>query len=260
MHLVLVFIAATLAGAINSVAGGGTLLTFPALLAAGQLTNVANATSTVALWPATISSYWGYRDEVGNSRHLLVPLVILGLIGGLLGSILLLVTPTRVFDKVIPFLVLTATLLFVSQERISAWLRARSGAPVDEDADAVPRLTPATMLLVFGTSVYGGYFGAGIGIVTLAALGLIGMRNIHQMNGIKNIYAMCTNGIAAAVFITRGLVDWRIALLMAVGSIFGGYFGAGIAKRIGQKNVRKFVIVLGFVLTFSLFVKLSASH
>jgi len=254
MHLVLVFIAATLAGAINSVAGGGTLLTFPALLAAGQISNVANATSTVALWPATISSFWGYRDEVGaSSRHLLVPLIILGLIGGLLGSILLLVTPTRVFDRVIPFLVLTATLLFVSQERISAWLRAHSGAPVDENA--VPRLAPATLLLVFGTAVYGGYFGAGIGIVTLAALGLIGMRNIHQMNGIKNIYAMCTNGIAAAVFITRGLVDWRIALLMAVGSIFGGYSGAGIARRIGQKNVRKLVIGLGFVLTISLFLR-----
>lgn len=253
MELVLVFIAATLAGAINSVAGGGTLLTFPALLAAGQVSNVANATSTVALWPATISSYWGYRDEVGNSRHLLIPLTIIGLIGGLLGSVLLLVTPTRVFDRVIPFLVLTATLLFVSQERISAWLRARSGAPVDENAE--PKLTPAVILLIFGTAVYGGYFGAGIGIVTLAALGLIGMRNIHQMNGIKNIYAMCTNGIAAAVFITRGLVDWRIALLMAVGSIFGGYSGAGIARRIGQKNVRKLVIVLGFVLTISLFLR-----
>jgi len=253
MHLLLVFIAATLAGAINSVAGGGTLLTFPALLAAGQVSNVANATSTVALWPATISSYWGYRDEVGNSRHLLIPLVLLGMLGGLLGSILLLVTPTDIFDRVIPFLVLTATLLFVSQERVSAWLRARSSKPVDENA--VPKLAPATLLLVFGTAVYGGYFGAGIGIVTLAALGLIGMRNIHQMNGIKNVFAMCTNGIAAAVFITRGLVDWRIALLMAVGSIFGGYSGAGIAKRIGQKNVRKLVIVLGFVLTISLFVR-----
>lgn len=253
MHLVIVFIAATLAGAINSVAGGGTLLTFPALLAAGQLSNVANATSTVALWPATISSYWGYRDEVGSNRRLMVPLVVLGLIGGLVGSVLLLVTPTSVFDKVIPFLVLTATLLFVSQERISAWLRARSGAPVTESSE--PKLTAGVLLLVFATAVYGGYFGAGIGIVTLAALGLIGMRNIHQMNGIKNIYAMCTNGIAAAVFITQGLVDWRIALLMAGGSIFGGYAGAGIARRIGQKYVRKLVILLGFVLTVTLFLR-----
>lgn len=253
-HHLLLAAAAVVAGAMNSVAGGGTLLTFPALLATGQLSTVANATNTVALWPGSVSSCWGYRNEVGANRHLLAPLIVLGLIGGVLGSVLLLVTPTQLFDRVVPYLVLTATLLFVSQERISRWLRSRSGEAETLPADARPvKLTPLTMLLILGISVYGGYFGAGIGIVTLAAFGLMGMRDIHQMNGIKNIYVLFTNGIAAAIFINRGLVDWRIAILMAVGAIVGGYSGAGIARRIGQKNVRRLVIAIGTILTLSLF-------
>jgi uncharacterized membrane protein YfcA len=162
------------------------------------------------------------------------------------------------FDRIIPFLVLTATLLFISQERVSRWMKARAaagGAVVAESEEQQVKFTPGMLLLVFGTAVYGGYFGAGIGIVTLAALSLMGMRNIHQMNGIKTIFALFTNGIASAVFIRQGVVDWKVALLMAVGAVFGGYFGVGIARRIGQKNVRLAVITLGLVLTVSLFLR-----
>jgi uncharacterized membrane protein YfcA len=256
-HSLLVLVAAMAAGAVNAVAGGGTLLTFPALLATGQTALIANATSTAALWPGSVSSLWGYRREISGTRDILVPLVLLGLVGGFCGAILLLITPTKAFDRIIPFLILGATLLLLAQEPISRWIRARAEqAPAAEGAEALPdkpaRLTPPMFLLMFVTAIYGGYFGAGIGIITLAALSLIGMRNIHQMNGIKNVYALCANGVAATVFVSKGLVDWRLAGLMALGSIFGGYAGAGIARRIGQKNVRRIIIAIGFLMTISL--------
>lgn len=252
----LVFFAAMTAGAVNSVAGGGTLLTFPALLATGQPALIANATSTVALCPGSASSWWGYRHEIGGNRHAVLPMLILGVAGGITGSVLLLVTPARLFDRIVPYLILGATLLFIAQEPLSRWLRARSGETAKGDEEHVHlRLSPPMLAAVFGTAVYGGYFGAGIGIVTLAVLGLMGLRNIHQMNALKNVYALATNAVAAAIFISRGLVDWKVALLMACGALFGGYAGAGIARRIGQKNVRRIVIGIGFVLTVSMLVR-----
>jgi len=255
-HSLLLFFAAMAAGAVNSVAGGGTLLTFPALLATGQAALIANATSTVALCPGSASSWWGYRREIAKSRHVLLPILALGVAGGLAGSYLLLATPTRIFDRVIPYLVLTATCLFVAQEPISGWVRQRSGGPGPGSGDVAElRVTPALMAAIFCTAVYGGYFGAGIGIVTLAVLSFMGLRDIHQMNGLKNVYALATNSVAAALFISKGLVNWEVALLMAAGAVFGGYAGAGIARRIGQKNVRRFVIGIGFILTASLFLR-----
>lgn len=256
-HSLLVFLAAMAAGAVNSVAGGGTLLTFPALMATGQVALIANATSTVALCPGSISSWWGYRGEIRGGRHVLIPMAVLGVLGGILGSYLLLNTPPKLFDYIVPFLVLGATLLFLAQEPLSRWLRSRAGteaAAPEGDELAAMRVTPMMVAAVFATAVYGGYFGAGIGIVTLAVLGLMGLRNIHQMNGLKNVYTLATNGVAAAIFVGRGLVDWRVAVLMAAGALFGGYAGAGIARKIGQKNVRRIVIGIGFVLTVKLFL------
>jgi hypothetical protein len=255
--------ASALAGAINSVAGGGTLLTFPALLAAGQLSTVANATSTVALWPGQLSSLWGLRDEVRQNARSIVPLLVLGLVGGIAGALLLVRTPASVFDRLVPFLILAATAIFMAQEPISRWQKARAAAaahdapgPGPEDlAHATLSLTPAVALFLLGISVYGGYFGAGIGILTLAAFGLLGMTNIHQMNGIKAVFTLGINGVAAVLFMVQGLVDWRVAGMMTLGSIFGGYAGAGIAKRIGQKNVRRVVIGIGLLLSLSLLRK-----
>ena len=258
-HLLVLF-AAMAAGAVNAVAGGGTLLTFPALLAAGQPALIANATSTAALWPGTLSSLWGYRREISGTRGILVPLVLLGIVGGLVGAYLLLVTPTKAFDRIIPFLILAATLLLIAQEPISRWIRARGERNGAAAAEGVPdkpaHFTLGMALLMFVTAVYGGYFGAGIGIITLASLSLIGMRDIHQMNGVKNVYAGCANGVAAIVFVSKGLVDWRLVGLMAIGSIFGGYAGAGIARRIGQKNVRRIIVAVGFLMTLKLLVPL----
>lgn len=279
--------ASAFAGAINSVAGGGTLLTFPALVQTGMATRIANATSTVALWPGQLSSLWGYRKEIGQTRSAIVPLTIIGLLGGIVGALLLLITPSATFDKIVPFLVLAATCLFIAQEPLSRWQKARiarqspspttktssdsasstptssSETPVPGNGTAedvleisqFPKLNIPVALLAFGIAVYGGYFGAGIGILTLAALGFLGFSNIHQMNGVKNIFTLFINGVAAIIFVAKNLVDWRICLVMAVGAIFGGYAGAGIARRIGQKNVRRVVIGIGILLTLSLLIK-----
>lgn len=253
--------ASALAGAINSVAGGGTLLTFTALLATGQVSTAANATSTVALWPGQLSSLWGYQKEIQQNVRSIVPLSLLGVVGGIAGSLLLTHTPASIFDKVVPFLVLTATVLFMVQEPLSRWQRARAATsaqadPVDEIPAKVPdiHLSLPIALFLLGVSVYGGYFGAGIGILCLAAFGLMGLTNIHQMNGIKAIFTLGINGVASMIFIVQGLVDWKIAGIMACGSIFGGWAGAGIAQRIGQKNVRRVVIAMGLLLTLSFFL------
>lgn len=249
--------AAAVAGAINSVAGGGTLLTFPALLAAGQLSTIANATNTVALWPGQVSSLWGYKNEIRHNKRALLPLGIIGIAGGLGGAQLLLKTSPAVFDRVVPFLILAATTLFIVQEPLSRWQKARiassaggqSAAQTVAEEDAPLRLTWGTGLFLLGIALYGGYFGAGIGILTLAALGLMGLTNIHQMNGIKALFTIGINGVAAARFAIAGIIDWRIAALMAFGSVFGGYAGSGIARRIGQKNVRHIVIGIGLILS-----------
>lgn len=255
--------ASAAAGAINSVAGGGTLLTFPALLAAGQISTVANATNTVALWPGQVSSLWGYKNEIRHNKRALLPLSVIGIAGGLAGAQLLLKTSSAVFDRIVPFLILAATTLFIVQEPLSRWQKARIAAATATNSgigsvvqkaappadDAPLRLTWGMGLFLLGIAVYGGYFGAGIGILTLAALGLMGLTNIHQMNGIKALFTIGINGVAAARFAMAGVIDWRIAALMAFGSVFGGYAGAGIARRIGQKNVRRIVIGIGLVLT-----------
>ena len=264
-HALILFGAAALAGAVNSVAGGGTLLTFPALLWTGQLANVANATSTVALWPGQLSSLFGYRNEIGKNRDAIVRLAVPSLLGGTVGAILFIRTPSTVFADLVPYLILLATLLFVAQEPLSRWLRSRADrastdvpvdATVERNRDELSGTAWAGIIVFqFFVAIYGGYFGAGIGILMLAALGLMGFTNIHRMNGLKNINGLCINAVAAAIFISRGLVQWPITILMAVGSIFGGYAGAGVARKLGQKNVRRIIIFIGFALTLSLLVK-----
>jgi uncharacterized membrane protein YfcA len=266
-HNTILFGAAMLAGAVNSVAGGGTLLTFPALLYTGQTAIVANATSTVALWPGQLSSLWGYRSELGRSRKVIALLAVPSFIGGVLGAFLLLHTPSKVFAHIVPFLILAATLLFMAQEPLSRTLRARAEQAAKQtrsedetavekavDGDALPPSWAGILLFQFGVAIYGGYFGAGIGILMLAALGFMGFTNIHRMNGLKNINGLCINAVAAIMFMVNRLVDWRVAALMAAGSIVGGYTGAGTARRIGQQNVRRIIIFIGFALTLSLLI------
>lgn len=244
------FTAALLAGAVNSVAGGGTLLSFPALVWIGRDPIMANATNAVALWPGSLAGAIGFRRELASVQRWLLLLMIPSLVGGAAGAILLLHTSTRTFTRLVPVLIFSATVLLAFQEVISNRLRvaARAHEP-----------TRGWIIFVFlfqlGVGVYGGYFGAGMGILMLAALGLIGLTDLHQMNGLKNLLAICINGIAAIYFAASGAVLWRDGLLMAIAAIIGGYAGARVARRLGRRFVRWTVVAIGVAMTVALSVR-----
>ena len=243
---VLIVIAAGLGGMINAIAGGGTLLTFPALIWLGVAPIVANATSTVALWPGMLSSMWGYRRELEGARRWAAIFAAPSLLGGLAGALLLLITPAERFDAAVPWLVWGASALFLVQQRMMAASR-RHGARVAPAADpALSAPTPAFLAFQFLVAVYGGYFGAGMGILMLAALGFLGFTNIHRMNGLKNWGALCINAAAAVTFAASGLVNWGVAIAMAAGSIAGGYAGSRLAQKVPQIWVRRAIIAIGF--------------
>ena len=242
MHYALVFAAAFAAGSINSVAGGGTLVTFPTLLWLGMSPKLANGTSTVALWPGSVAGVWGFRRELREADPRLLSLIVPSVIGGTLGAVLLVLTPTDLFARLIPFLILFATFLFMAQEPLQ---RRFNLTRAHESRSHWLSWTMVFQLLV---GLYGGYFGAGIGILMLAALSLIGHTDIHQMNGVKNMLATVINGIAAGLFIYNGLVIWQDAGVMMAGSILGGVTGASLARWAGRQAVRRTVIVVGLVM------------
>jgi hypothetical protein len=245
-RLAVAAIAAVLAGVVNSVAGGGTLLTFPSLIAAGRAPLTANATSTVALLPASLSAMAGYREELTGARRWAIGLAIPSLLGGGLGAVLLLHTSNATFNHVVPWLVLGATGLFLAQRPLLRWIRGPQGPGAAEHRE--PRSpTPALLAAQLAVGIYGGYFGAGIGILMLATLGFMGFANIHRMNGLKNWGAFCMNLVAALTFALSGIVDWPVAGSMAVGSIAGAYLGARAARRVPQGFVRGVVIAVGLV-------------
>ena len=244
------FGAAFLAGAINSVAGGGTLVSFPTLIWLGLPSVAANATSTVAIWPASVSSMFGYRRELSTVAPRMLVLVIPSLIGGIAGALLLNRTPPELFDALVPFLILFATLLFMAQESIQRRMKtANAGSRTSN------RWLAGAILFQLLVALYGGYFGAGIGILMLAALSILGLTDIHQMNGLKNFFGGCINGVAAFYFIWARMVYWPFVILMAVGAIAGGYSGAGLARRLGRTAVRRIVVAIGFGMAVSLFAK-----
>ncbi len=233
----------------NALAGGGTILTYPTLLFLGESAIVANATSTIALLPGAAASMWGYRREVGRHRGWLKTLLVPSLLGGAAGSVLLLATPAKTFERLAPFLILFATALFLLQGRLARTGRSTGAAPPS------PRRLAAALLFQFGVAVYGGYFGAGIGILMLATLGFLGLSDIHAMNGLKNFFGMCINAVAAAYFIARGAVAWPAAVVMIGGAIAGGYGGARFARRIGREKSRAAVAVIGFGIAALLFLR-----
>lgn len=243
-RLALVIVAAAVGGAVNSIAGGGTLLTFPALVALGVPPLTANATSTVALWPGAVGSMWGYRSALAGAGRWAARFAVPSLLGGLVGALLLLRTPGERFDAIVPWLVLGATALFAVQRPLMSRARARSHAvAADDPAGRAP--PPGLLAFQFLVAVYGGYFGAGIGILMLAALGFMGFTNIHRMNGLKNWGGLCMNLVAAAAFAASGIVNWPVAVAMAGGAILGGYGGSRLAQRVDQETVRRAVIAIG---------------
>jgi uncharacterized membrane protein YfcA len=255
LQLSAIALVSAIGGAINSIAGGGTLLTFPALLGLGVPAIAANATSTVALWPGSFGSLWGYRRELVGMQRWAARLAVPSFVGGLLGATLLLVTPEARFRALVPWLVLGATLLFGIQGFVMRWLRSRLAVAAGPPLERPRNPSLAMLALQFGVGIYGGYFGAGAGILMLAVFGLMGLTNIHQMNGLKNINGLFFNGIASITFAIMGLVNWPIAMVMAVGSAAGGYAMSGLAQRVPQGWVRHAVTVIGLVNAIWLFAK-----
>jgi uncharacterized membrane protein YfcA len=249
-HAAVAFAAAFLAGAINSVAGGGTLVSFPALIWLGLDSVAANATSTVAIWPGTVGSIWGYRRELRQAEPRFRVLIVPSLVGGITGALLLRWTPPAIFDRLVPFLILFATLLFMAQEPVQRLLKT-----ADAEAHKSTRWLVGALLFQLAVGIYGGYFGAGIGILMLAALSILGLSDIHEMNSLKVVFGGSINGIAAAYFIWARMVYWPDVLIMAVAAIVGGYGGAGVARKLGRTTVRRIVIAIGLGMAVSLFIR-----
>lgn len=261
LQALLLIVAATLGGALNSVAGGGSFLTFPMLLFTGVPPIIANATSTVALWPGSVASVGAYRAELRHVRHIAL-LSIVSLIGGAGGALLLLHTPSSAFEGLIPYLLGLATALFAFNKRLTAALRGyrerRAGESGTLDTAKDGRDTTRGLaglgLAQLVIATYGGYFGGGIGILMLATLGLMGMDKIHEMNALKTVLASAINGVAVILFVLAGSVYWAQALVMLAGAVFGGYMGARYALRIDQQLLRRIVVAVGAVLTVYFFI------
>jgi len=244
IHAAAMFLAAFFAGVVNSIAGGGTLLTFPLLIWLGLDPKVANATSTVALWPGLFGGLFGYRREMDNSSMILMRLGATSVVGGGLGAWLLILTPSLTFARLVPFLILFATVLFMLQAPVTRWLRLPSPTTGSQKS-----WWTIAIIVQFFSSMYGGYFGAGNGIWMLAAMGLLGLKDIHCANGIKNFLGICINSVAVLAFSITHLVVWPRALFMAVAASLGGYFGARTAQRVGQTFIRRAIVTIGLVIT-----------
>jgi uncharacterized protein len=234
------------AGVMNALAGGGTLLTFPALLAVVSPV-VANVTSTVALLPGSIASAWGYRRELHACRSWIVLLTIPSLVGGICGALLVTKLPQDIFKALVPWLVLLAAIIFLLQPALIRLVRRRHGA-FKRSGPPTWLARAAVVCCQLLVAIYGGYFGAGIGILMLTSLGFLDLADIHEMNALKTWLAFCINGISAILFVMDGEVVWAYALSMAVTAIAGGYLGARLALRLEPRYVRWIVIVIGFTL------------
>jgi uncharacterized membrane protein YfcA len=244
-------IAAAAGGAINAVAGGGTLVTFPALLLFGTPPIVANATSTLALVIGTSGGIYGYRRHLGPVRPWLWRFVPVSVMGGLIGAVLLTCTTNQTFSQLVPFLILFATVLFVAQGAF----RRFAGLDSQSAHEGKHHAVWGAILFQFGVAIYGGYFGAGIGILMLASLGFIGLSNIHEMNTLKTILASLINLVAAVWFILAGLIHWPKAGVMTAGGLLGYFLGSHYAQRIPQQRVRQIITLIGFLISAVTFYK-----
>jgi uncharacterized membrane protein YfcA len=251
-------LAALAAGVQNSLAGGGTLYTFPTLQRfLGDI--IANGTSTVALLPGSISGAWGFAKEVRQTpRKLLVLLALPSFAGGVVGTLLVVRLPESYFQTMVPWLILTATILFLIQPTIARW----SGSH-ELSQEPSRGVLVAVVFFQFLVAIYGGYFGAGIGILMLSSLSMMGLGNIHRVNALKTVLAACINAMSALVFFIDGYVTepriaWRFALPMMVFAIIGGYLGARLSQRMNRRLLRWLIILIGFSLSAYYFWKRSS--
>ena len=234
--------AAFLAGVLNAVAGGGSFLSFPALLGMNILPVQANATNTVALWPGQVTSIWAYRHDLGKNLRLAWPMALAGLLGGAAGAVVLLNTPQRTFMRLVPWLLLVAALIFAASGPVSRWLAAPQ-RPIAGEVHP-PRLVPlffSTMSVCF----YIGYFGAGAGFLLITMLSLFGCQDLHEINALKVVANTLANGVAFLIFVVDGQVVWRYCLLAMIACAIGGYSSARFARLVPQRVLRSLVVVIG---------------
>jgi len=243
-----VVIAAFLAGVLNAVAGGGSFLSFPALLGTGIQPVQANATNTVALWPGQLTSIAAYRDDIRKNVRLVLAMALAGLIGGTAGAVVLLNTPPQTFLELVPWLLLVAATLFAVSRPVMRWLEHRKMARRDHLADHGAR--PPRRSLVFVSTVmvcfYIGYFGAGAGFLIIALLSLFGFEDLNEINALKVVSTTCANGVAFLIFVVSGNVEWRYCLLAMAACAIGGYASARLARGVPQPVLRGLVIAIGF--------------
>ncbi|MFP3253721.1 MAG: sulfite exporter TauE/SafE family protein [Hydrogenobaculum sp.] len=242
IHYALAFFSSLFAGGINAVAGGGTLISFPTLIELGLSSKLSNTTNTVALWTGSLLGAVGYKsyfkDALPNIKKLFIP----SLIGGVLGGFLLLYTPQKTFNFIVPFLILFAAILFSFGPKISRFTSSIKARYV--------------FLIQLITAIYGGYFGAGMGIVMLGSITAIGIDDIHIANTIKNTLAFLINLSAAFLFIAYGKVEWHYAILMMIGFAVGGLMSSLISQKIERKYIRLFINIVGYFLAIYYFLKI----
>jgi len=246
---IFLFFAGALGGTINAVAGGGSFIAFPALLFTGVPPVPANATNTLALWVGVTASGGAYRSRLNISRRVMIPLVVTSILGGLAGAFLLIKTPAQTFLRVLPWLMLGATLLFAFGKHLTG----RISAGISHDASRAA-IAGAAIFELF-VAIYGGYFGGGMGIMNLAMLAALGMTDIHAMNALKVVLGGFINGVATLTFVVSGAIVWPQAIVMTAGAILGGYFAAHYAQKLPQAWIRGFVIVVGVAMTAYFFVR-----
>ena len=248
-HAIFLFAAGALGGALNAVAGGGSFVAFPALLFTGVPPVAANATNTLALWIGVTASGGAYRKRLNISRRVMIPLILTSIIGGLAGAVLLIRTPAQTFLRVLPWLLLGATLLFAFGKHLTGPIAAGIS---HESRNAAVAGASVFELIV---SIYGGYFGGGLGIMNLAMFAALGMTDIHAMNALKVVLGGVINGVATFTFVATGTIVWPQAVVMTLGALAGGYLAAHYAQKLPQAWIRTFVICIGSAMTVYFFIR-----
>lgn len=247
MEYLILTLAGLAAGALNAVAGGGTFLSFPALVFVGVPPVMANATATMAALPGYIGSAWGFRHEIrAKSPVPLRAMLAMAVLGGLLGALLLLVTPNEVFSAVVPWLLLAATLIFAAGPALVRRVTGQGGALA----------LPGALALLLAVAIYGGYFNGGLGIMLLAAFGFMGFTSLHQMNGLKNLMSAVLSSVSVATYAVAGQIDWQTGAILGLACAVGGWLGAGLAKRIPSMTaLRIFITLVGLVMAAAFFLR-----
>ncbi|MBF2707730.1 sulfite exporter TauE/SafE family protein [Flavobacterium soyangense] len=246
---IILFLAAIVGSSLNAVAGGGGFISYPSLIFCNIPLINANGISTVALWPGNITSAIAYKKDIKLSVKFILYFIIVISVGGFVGAYLFLNTTSEVFSNFVPFFLLFTWLLFVFSNKLRNYFSTNT----TDFSFVKPNYLHIVCMFFIG--IYGGYFGAGLGMIILTAFSLIGLKNLNEMNGIKVILVSFNNGIAAFAYIFSGIVTWQYTLVMLAGALIGGFYGAKLTRQIKQETLRYFIILIGAIITVIFFYK-----